>query len=314
MGMINEFRGLQPATPAAGDRPTIGGLRRSIAARLRRSLAVAGRAGTPELDARLLVAHAAGLEPGEVPLCDEQPAPEEMTAAAMTFAERRVAGEPVARIVGHKEFYGLDLMLSPETLVPRPDTETLVDATLTVVDRQWGRQAEITIVDLGTGSGAILLALLSELPVARGLGTDISAGALVTARNNARRLRLADRASFVVADWSEAIASPVSVIVANPPYITSDAVATLDREVRHDPRRALDGGADGLDAVRVILSDLGRILSSDGSALIEIGWGQGPAVRALAASAGFAVRLDRDLAGIDRVAIVSRWHHSFDTR
>lgn len=311
---MNAHSGSPPARRRTENAPTIGTLRRQIAARLRRAFAEAGREGTPDLDARLLVAHATGLEPGAVPLADDRPVGAAAEAAATALAERRIAGEPVARIVGHKEFYGLDFALSAATLVPRPDTETLVDAALAVVDRQWGRTTPIRIVDLGTGSGAILLALLSELPNARGLGTDISAPAIITARDNARHLGLAGRVSFAVGNWTEPVAAPVDVIVANPPYIETDVIAGLDTEVRdHDPRRALDGGADGLDAMRAILSGLGRVLKSDGRALIEIGMGQGQAVGRLAAAIGLAVRLEPDLAGIDRVAILSR-HSPFESR
>ncbi len=287
---------------------TIAALRREIAARLRQAFVETGREGTPDLDARLLVAHVLGCDPGDVILHDERAVGPEIEAAAVALAERRIAGEPVARIVGHKEFYGLDLKLTPATLVPRPETETLVDVALGLVERRWGRDAAVRIVDVGTGSGAILLALLSELPNAQGLGTDISLEAVATARDNARRLGLLGRAGFVVGDWLEPVAAPVGVIVANPPYIQSDAIAGLAPEVRdHDPGRALDGGGDGLEAIRVILSCLPGVLSEDGAALIEIGAGQGEAVRALAAAARLAARLEPDLAGIDRVAVVTRW-------
>jgi len=298
------------------DSPTtaIGTLRRDIAARLRVAFAEAGREGTPDLDARLIVAHAVGCDPNDVVLHEDRAVDDAVARRAMALAERRIAGEPVARIVGHKEFYGLDLRLTPATLVPRPDTETLVDAALAVVEGWWGRDAPIRIVDLGTGSGAILLALLSELPGACGVGVDASQEAVRTVRDNARRLGLAERAQFVVGDWSAAV-GVADVVVANPPYIETAVIATLDREVRdHDPRLALDGGRDGLDAIRTIVADLGRILAADGSALIEIGIGQGEAVRDIAESAGFAARLERDLAGSERVAIVARRHQSVKSR
>ncbi|MEX0852682.1 MAG: peptide chain release factor N(5)-glutamine methyltransferase, partial [Bauldia sp.] len=301
------FAGTNGVGEPAGSNMTIGALRRAIAARLRRAFAEPGRAGAPDLDARLIVAQAAGLDPGEVALRDDEAVAAEAAAVAMAFALRRIAGEPVARILGHKEFHDLDFTLSPETLVPRPDTETLVDAALAAVERQWGRDAPILIADLGTGSGAILLALLTELPNARGLGTDVSMGAIVTARDNARRLGLTSRAAFAVGDWLEPVGSPVDVVVANPPYIESGTIARLEPEVRdHDPRRALDGGADGLAAIRAIVSALGRVLGGDGVGLIEIGAGQRQQVESLAAAAGFAIRFERDLAGIDRVAVLSQ--------
>ncbi len=232
----------------------------------------------------------------------------------MAFAQRRIAGEPVARIIGHREFYGLDFKLAPATLVPRPDTETLVDEAIAVIDRTRGRDAPVRIVDLGTGSGAILLALLSELPNARGVGVDLSEEAAATARDNARRLGLAERALFVVGDWAEAIGT-ADVVVANPPYIETDVIATLDAEVReHDPLLALDGGDDGLDAIRASVAGLSRILAADGRALIEIGAGQGEAVRGIAGRAGFSLRLERDLAGIERVAIVAPRHQLVKSR
>ena len=239
---------------------------------------------------------------------------EDVRRRALALAERRIAGEPVARLVGHKEFYGLDLMLSPATLVPRPDTETVVDAAVGIVERQWGRAAPIRVVDVGTGSGAILLALLSELPNARGIGLDISGEAVSMAHANARRLGFAERALFAVGDWTHAVGT-ADIVVANPPYIESGVIPTLATEVRdHDPRLALDGGRDGLDAIRAIVADLGRILAPDGSALIEIGIDQGEAVRQLAEGAGFAVRLVPDLAGIERVAVVARRHQSVKSR
>ena len=293
--------------PAFEREPTgVAVLRRRIAGLLRRGFAEDRREGTPDLDARLLVAHAVGCDPSEIPLKDDRLVGADIERQAMAFAERRISGEPVARIVGHKEFYGIDFVLSPATLVPRPDTETLVNAALGMIYRQWGRGAPVQVVDLGTGSGAILLALLSDLANARGLGIDISAGAVATARDNARRLGLSNRAIFVIGDWMEPIASQADVIVANPPYVKTNAIAGLDLEVReHDPWRALDGGADGLDAIRVILSGLCRIVGNQGIALIEIGSGQVGAVTRLAAANGLAIRFERDLARIERVAVVS---------
>ena len=282
---------------------TLGRLRRRVAARLRDGLVAGGDRATPDLDARLLVAAAAGMAAMELPLRDGTVAGVAVIAQAEAFAERRLAGEPVARILGHKEFYGLDLALSPETLVPRPDTETVVDAALAFAAPRGERP--MRILDLGTGSGAILLALLAELPAATGTGVDISFGAVTTARANACRLGLADRAGFVVGDWAAAVSGRFDAIVANPPYIATGALAGLDREVRlHDPRRALEGGADGLAAIATILADLDRLLAPDGAAFVEIGAGQSGAVAVLAARAGFGIGFAADLAGIDRVALV----------
>jgi release factor glutamine methyltransferase len=282
---------------------TVGSLRRRIAARLARS----GRTGTPDLDASLLIAHARGGDAGTLLLDEDRAVDRATAAAAMALAERRVAGEPVARIVGHKAFYGIDLALSPATLVPRPDTETVVEAALEILRRDGRTGAPIRILDPGTGSGAILLALLAELPTAGGVGTDISTDAIATARDNARRLGLADRAAFVVGDWLRPVGARFDIVAANPPYVVQAGIASLEPEVRdHDPVLALDGGADGLAAIAAILGDLDGALATGGAALVEIGMGQGPAVAGLADAVGFAAAFRRDLAGIERVAVLRR--------
>jgi release factor glutamine methyltransferase len=219
------------------------------------------------------------------------------------LALRRTTGEPVARLLGEKEFYGLSFALSPETLVPRPDTETLIDAVLATVDRI----AQPAILDLGTGSGAILLALLTELPNATGVGVDLSADALATAARNAERLGIARRVQFRQGDWAAGIDRRFDIVVSNPPYNASPEILDLPVEVReHDPHLALDGGLDGLDAYRVIIADLGRVLTPGGRAFLEIGAGQAEAVSDLASAAGFMCDFRRDLAGIDRVAVLNR--------
>jgi release factor glutamine methyltransferase len=276
---------------------TIAAFRRELAGRL---AAVTHGAA---LDARLLVAHAMGIEPDGVLFRDDEEIDAGAAARANTLARRRLNGEPVARIIGEKEFYGLTFGVSPATLIPRPDTETLVDAVLDVVERD----AAVAILDLGTGSGAILLALLSQLPNAAGVGVDMSADALATASDNARRLGLETRAAFAVGDWARGLTTEFAVVVSNPPYIAHDEIPTLAVDVRdYDPHMALDGGGDGLDAYRAILSDLGRVLADGGVAFLEIGFGQADAVASLAAEQGFQTALRRDLAGIERVAILSR--------
>ena len=286
---------------------TIASLRREIAALLRRAFAADGRDGSPGLDARLLVAHALGRDGSQVAVFDDLPVGADDREVAIGLAERRIAGEPVARIVGRKEFWGLDFELSGETLVPRPDTETLVEAALEAIDRDERRNDGLAILDIGTGSGAILLALLSELPAATGLGTDRAPGAVLTASRNAARLGLAARARFAVADWAAAARGGFNVIVANPPYIESETISGLPAEVaRHDPRLGLDGGIDGLDAYRAILADLGRLLSEQGRAFLEVGSGQAGAVLALAGGCGFDAVSRRDLAGVDRVIEIWR--------
>jgi release factor glutamine methyltransferase len=281
---------------------TVGALRRRIAKRLK------GAGDNGALEARLLVAHALGRAASTIPLVDDLPVDAEAEARAFAYADRRAAGEPVARITGVKEFWGREFGLSPETLVPRPDTETVVEAALAFVDRTGGRHRPLTILDLGTGSGAILLSLLGELPQATGLGIDRSEGALRTAAENAVRLGLGGRARFVTGDWAKGLAGRFDVVVANPPYIESAAIDDLPVDVRlHDPHLALDGGRDGLDAYRSILADLGRIMGPEGRAFLEIGAGQRAEIEDLGRESGFATVFRADLAGIDRVAEMGRF-------
>jgi release factor glutamine methyltransferase len=276
---------------------TIGRLRRTLAARLRPA------GDNAALEARLLVAHAVGRDAATLPLADDAGIDREEEARALAYAGRRLAGEPVARITGSKEFWGLDFLLSPETLVPRPDTETVVEAALAFA-KSAGRP--LTILDLGTGSGAILVALLSELPDAEGVGVDRSAGAAAMASRNAERMGLARRASFLVGDWAAALAGPFDIVVSNPPYIESGVIETLPVDVKgYDPYIALDGGRDGLEAYRGIIGGLDRVLEAEGRAFLEIGAGQGPQIAAMAGQSGFAAKFRRDLASIERVAELS---------
>ena len=211
----------------------------------------------------------------------------------------------MARLLGAREFWGLEFELSADTLVPRPETETLVEAVLAA---RPDRAAALRIADLGTGTGALLAALLSEYPRAHGVGTDISDAALTVARANLAGLSLADRADFVLSDWGGALAGPFDVIVVNPPYIASADISGLDPEVRdHEPRRALDGGPDGLIAYRRIVADLPRLLAPGGIAVLELGIGQDVAVGELAQAAGLSVRgVAADLAGVPRALVATR--------
>jgi release factor glutamine methyltransferase len=218
---------------------------------------------------------------------------------------RRAGREPMSQILGRREFWSLPFAVSSDILTPRPDSETVVEAALDAVA---DRAAPLRILDLGTGSGCLLLALLSELPHASGIGTDISAAACRLARDNAGALGLAGRARFIVGDWSAAVAGRFDLIVANPPYIPSPALDSLMPEVRdHEPRRALDGGDDGLDAYRRLLPGIGRLLDPDGRMLVEIGAGQGDEVAALLPSVELTI-CDRrcDLAGIERCLTARR--------
>jgi release factor glutamine methyltransferase len=261
-----------------------------------------------ELDARILVGAVLGLDLTGLIAAATRILTTEEAERLEGFAQRRMAGEPVARIIGLKEFWGLPLRLSPDTLVPRPDTETVVEAALELFRAGSMCDQPLRIADLGTGSGAILLALLSELPNAFGIGTDISVAALRTARENARQLGVASRAAFVACDYASALSGTFDLMVSNPPYIRSADIASLDAEVRdHDPHRALDGGADGLDAYRLIAPEAARLLAPGGALVVEVGHDQSGEVGALMAAGGLTP--DRapksDLAGICR-AVVGR--------
>ena len=255
-----------------------------------------------ELDARLLIGHALGLDLTGMVRGANRILSSDESDRLHALASRRLAGEPVARILGHKEFWGLSLALSAATLVPRPDTETVVELALEMLRGSPARQGA-RIADLGTGTGAILLALLSELHGATGIGTDISQEALDTARGNAKRLGLADRAGFIRCDYALGLTGSFDLVVSNPPYICSADIAGLAIEVRdHDPQKALDGGADGLDAYRTLIPQAARILAPGAALVVEAGQGQAARIEALMTSAGLTPHgaARADLAGIPR--------------
>ena len=283
---------------------TVAQARRAVAAKFR-----AAGLDSPDLDARILIGHALGLDHAALAAAQARrlDAEEERTVAA--FADRRLAGEPVARIVGQKEFWSLPLRIDAATLVPRPQTETVVEAALAAVDARGPRTRSLRIADLGTGSGALLLALLSELPNAFGIGTDISDAALAVARDNARRLGL-QRANFIAGNMAAALCGPFDLIVSNPPYVASGDIAALPREVRDfDPRAALDGGADGLDFYRAIAAAAPALLAPKGGVVVELGIGQMEPVAALFAAAGLAPLPPRpDLNGVPRALVAVRGH------
>ena len=292
------------AEAASGAELKVGTYRRQLARRLALALPQS-QAAAAALDARLIIAEVLGLPAGELLRHDERRLQQAEKTAVAALSERRIAGEPIARIVGAKEFWGLELALARETLVPRPETETLVEAALCVLS---GRRNEpVRILDLGTGSGAILLALLSELSNAFGLGTDIAPGALRTAAKNAAALNLSSRLSFLVSDWGAGIEGSFDLVLSNPPYIASATIETLDKEVRlHDPLLALDGGADGLNAYRSILPRLPAWLSEHGYAFLEIGADQALSVSEIAQSLGLATKLHVDLEGRHRAVELRR--------
>jgi release factor glutamine methyltransferase len=278
-----------------------GSTRAEAFAHLRRAFAEAGL-DTPELDARILLTEALGVGPTDLALRPQEPIGDKGAARLCEHAARRLAHEPVARILGFQEFWALTFELSPETLMPRPDTETVVEAALAEID---DRTAALRVLDLGTGSGCLLVALLRELPNARGVGVDRAPAALAAARRNAGRNGVADRADVVAGDWSAALAGEFDLIVSNPPYILSGAIQALPAEVRdHDPAGALDGGSDGLDAYRAILADAPRLLARAARLVLEIGFDQEAAVRTLAGAAGLEVkRVANDLGGRPRALV-----------
>jgi release factor glutamine methyltransferase len=256
---------------------------------------------SPELDARVLIGHALELDHAALAACADQPISAEQQNAIAALARRRLAHEPVARITGTKEFWSLALHVTDATLVPRPETETVVTAALRALDERGPRSRAWRIADIGTGCGAIALALLSELPNAFAVGTDISAAALVVARDNARRLGVS-RASSVRCDMASALGGRFDLIVSNPPYIATGDLDQLAPEVRlFDPRVALDGGTDGLHWYRALAVSAAPLLTGDGILVIELGKDQAEPVAALIAAAGLAPMAPQsDLNGIAR--------------
>jgi release factor glutamine methyltransferase len=262
----------------------------------------------PQFDGRLLVASLLDIGLTELTLHPETVLDEDDVLRVRSAAERRCNREPVHRILGRRAFHTLDLVLTPDTLEPRPDTETLVEAALPLAQAQVQRSGSCRIVDLGTGSGAIGLALLAAVPEAVGLGTDISIAALATARRNAHDNGLAARFSTSGGNWFEAVQGRFDLIVSNPPYIRSADIATLQPEVRDfDPPRALDGGRDGLVAYRAIAAGAECHLAAGGHICVETGADQHLAVIEVFQGHGFAmIERVRDLAGHDRVVVFGR--------
>lgn len=252
----------------------------------------------PRLEARLLLGHALGLDQSAL-----LASPDRMVVPApyLALVARRAAREPLAFILGWREFWSLRFEVSPATLIPRPESETLIEATLVAFpDRATVRR----VLDLGTGTGCLLLAALSEFPAAFGIGVDRAPEAAALARRNAARLGLGARAAFLVGNWAGAIAGRFDLVLCNPPYIASADLAGLMPEVaRHEPSGALEGGADGMDAYRLVLGALPRLLSPAGKAVLELGRGQADAVAALASAAGLPTSARTDLAGTPRALV-----------
>ena len=265
-----------------------------------------GKAGVeaPRREARLLLEAASGLSRTRIMVEPDREIGADRAAEFEQLLAERVARKPMAYIRGTQEFYGTDFAVGPGVLVPRPETELLVDVALR---RLADMALDLRILDLGTGSGCLLLTLLHQLPRATGLGVDISPEALSWARRNLYSLELGHRASLELGHWCRGITERFDLIVANPPYIGTDDIAGLEPEVqRHEPRAALDGGPDGLLAYLEIAPDLGRVLAPGGTVLLECGSGQAGALDALFVDHGFIVSRHRDLAGIERCLELTR--------
>lgn len=279
----------------------------TVAATLRDATARLKAAGieTARLDAVVLLAEALGWNPDQVRLEPDSALPADAADRFAGLLRRRIAREPVSYILGRREFRSIAFRVSPAVLDPRPDTETLVEA---VIARVPFRYAPLSIVDFGTGSGCILLSLLQALPNAVGLGVDLSFDALEVAKQNADRLELGRRAIFCPGNWGDGLEGPYDLLLSNPPYIETKAIAGLAPEVAmFEPRLALDGGADGLDAYRLLIPDLARLARPGALVALEVGRDQAHAVARLLETAGLSgIETVSDLAGIPRVVIGRR--------
>ncbi len=258
----------------------------------------------PRMEARLLLGHVLECRAEDLLRDPRAAVAPERARGFAALVQRRVAHEPMAFLLGWQEFWSLRFAVSPATLIPRADSETLVEAVLEALPDQG---APLRVLDLGTGTGCLLLAVLSEYPNATGMGLDLNPAAAGLAAGNARALGLAGRAAFLAADWSAPLAGRFDLVLSNPPYIEAAAIPGLMPEVAgHEPATALDGGPDGLVAYRAITADLPRLLRPGGVAVLELGQGQGPAVAALARQAGLVTLGARpDLGGVERALVLS---------
>ncbi len=276
-----------------------------LAWRLVRDRFRAAGLASAEIDARLLAQQAFGIDAMGLIRREREPISEGWATDLERLALRRLAGEPVSRIMGEREFWGLKFALNEATLDPRPETEMLVAEAIRSIE---GKRSP-RLVDLGTGSGAIVLSVLDGVPAATAIATDMAPAALAMARSNAERLGLAERVQFREGSWWEAVPHTelFDLIVSNPPYIATETIGQLQAEVRvFDPKLALDGGFDGLNAYRAIASQAARRLKPGGLVLFEIGASQGNTVARIMSKAGFArVEVQKDLAGLDRVVLAS---------
>ena len=279
----------------------------TIGAALADGAARLGAAGidSARLDTRLLLAAATGKTAEQIVARPEQALSPREADVFAALIDRRAGREPIAQLVGHREFWSLDFATTRDTLTPRPDTETIVETALKLFP---DRGAALRILDLGTGTGCLLIALLSEYRAATGIGTDASAAAADVARGNVAAYRLHDRAAVAVGHWDDPIDGPFDLVVSNPPYIATAELARLEPEVtQFEPHLALDGGADGLDAYRALAPRLANRLAAGGFAILEVGLGQASDVADLCASAGLQVHGRAcDLAGRERCVVAKR--------
>ena len=278
---------------------TIGVVLRALGAKLREHIIE-----TPELDARVLLGHVLNHEPNRLFMLHDAVIPDETRARLDGLVTRRLAGEPIARLLGKREFYGMNFLLSPSSLIPRPDSETLIEAALRLPT-----MPHRFVLDLGTGPGTLLLPLLREWPQAIGVGVDRDLATLRMAAQNAKDHGLDDRASFVCDDWGKGLDGHFDLLISNPPYIARDVIDRLAVEVReHDPRLALDGGPDGLDAYRALLPQAYRLLKEGAPLLLEIGDDQEQAVIELVKAQGFACAdmALRDLGDRPRILLANK--------
>ncbi len=256
-----------------------------------------------QLEARIMLEQRSSLSLSDLIAHPEKHISHDSVALILSDLKQRMGGVPIYRIYGEREFWGMTFEINDETLEPRPDTEVLVDVCLSKLDKN----KPLRILDLGTGSGCILLSLLKELPYASGFGVDLSEGAVQCASRNAKRLGLSRRSRFICGSWVDSLMADFDVIVSNPPYIATQVLTNLDKSVLdHDPILALDGGSDGLKSYQEIFSAMKRLVSYNGNAFFEIGFDQGESVVRLAAKYGFSEsRVHADLAGRARVVEIS---------
>ena len=259
---------------------------------------------TPQMDARLLLCHAAGISHAQLISIMQEPASTEMQRVFASLVSRRLANEPVHRIIGMREFYGRDFILGPDALIPRPDTETLVDV---VLEKIGDRGQPLSILDLGTGSGVIALTLACEFSNAQVTAVDVSESVLENCQENSKRLGVVDRVTALKSDMFENVDGAFDLIVSNPPYIPTKDIKALSPEVRlHDPERALDGGTDGLDFYRQIFSSAQDYLKQGAMLIVEFGIGQTDDISQLATDNAFEnLEVHYDLGGLPRVLSVN---------